>query len=314
MELPKEITDRIHQLEDKYNSMGQSLESYLDGLLLSNYLTYWDYIQVDTLLTLQNPKTDFPDEEIFIMYHQITELYFKLSLWEIKQITEKPDIDAAFMAARLRRINAYFQNLTRSFAIMGEGMEPGQFLRFRLSLMPASGFQSAQYRMIEIASTDLINLVNRDFREQLLDKSIEEQYAYIYWKYGATILDTGKKTLTLRQFERKYEKTLIDWAYQYKENNLLKVYRRLNSGEQQSPELKEEMRSLDMMVNVNWPLVHYKSASHYLGRNATDVPATGGTNWQKYLPPRFQRRVFFPELWTDEELGEWGIRPSVKES
>jgi len=66
--------------------MGQSLDSYLDGLLLSNYLTYWDYIQVDTLLTLQNPKTDFPDEKIFIMYHQITELYFKLSLHEMEQI------------------------------------------------------------------------------------------------------------------------------------------------------------------------------------------------------------------------------------
>ena len=80
MELKKEIVDRINQLEEKYSQMGQSIESYLDGLLLSNYLTYWDYIQVETSLTLQNPKTDFPDEKIFIMYHQITELYFKLSL------------------------------------------------------------------------------------------------------------------------------------------------------------------------------------------------------------------------------------------
>src|SRR6476620_10910822 len=86
MELKKEIIERVNQLEEKYSSMGQSLDSYLDGLLLSNYLTYWDYIQVDTLLTLQNPKTDFPDEKIFIMYHQITELYFKLSLKELEQI------------------------------------------------------------------------------------------------------------------------------------------------------------------------------------------------------------------------------------
>ena len=57
-----------------------------DGLLLSNYLTYWDYTHVETLLTLQNPKTDFPDEVIFIIYHQITELYFKLSLHELEQI------------------------------------------------------------------------------------------------------------------------------------------------------------------------------------------------------------------------------------
>ena len=57
MELKKEIIERVNKLEDKYSTMGQSLDGYLDGLLISNYLTYWDYIQLDTLLTLQNPKT-----------------------------------------------------------------------------------------------------------------------------------------------------------------------------------------------------------------------------------------------------------------
>ena len=87
------IEQKIKLLEEKYAQMGQDLDGYLDGLLLSNYLTYWDYTQVDTLLTLQNPKTDFPDEMIFIMYHQITELYFKLSLHEYSQIANNgPDI------------------------------------------------------------------------------------------------------------------------------------------------------------------------------------------------------------------------------
>ena len=66
--------------------MGQDLSSYLDGLLQSDYLTYWDYIHLDTLLSLQTPKTAFPDEKIFILYHQITELYFRLILNEIEQI------------------------------------------------------------------------------------------------------------------------------------------------------------------------------------------------------------------------------------
>jgi tryptophan 2,3-dioxygenase len=65
-------------LQEKYNAMGQDMTSYLDGLLHADFLTYWDYIHLDTLLSLQSPKTPFPDEEIFIMYHQITELYFKL--------------------------------------------------------------------------------------------------------------------------------------------------------------------------------------------------------------------------------------------
>ena len=61
-----------------------------------------------------------------------------------------------------------------------------------------------------------------------------------------------------------------------------------------------------MNVNVNWPLVHYKSAVRYLQAKEGDVPATGGTNWQKYLPPRFQKRIFYPELWSNEEMENWG--------
>src|SRR6478735_12689106 len=84
--MEKNVEEKVVALQDKYAQMGQDINSYLEGLLLSNYLTYWDYTQVETLLTLQNPKTDFPDELIFIIYHQITELYFKLALHEFEQI------------------------------------------------------------------------------------------------------------------------------------------------------------------------------------------------------------------------------------
>jgi tryptophan 2,3-dioxygenase len=84
--MQEEIKDRLQELEAKYAVMGQDLKSYLDGLLISNVTTYWDYIALDTLKTLQRPKTDFPDELIFIVYHQITELYFKLVLHELHQI------------------------------------------------------------------------------------------------------------------------------------------------------------------------------------------------------------------------------------
>ena len=84
----EKIQSQINKLEEKYKNSGQDLSSYLDGLLYQRYLTYWDYIHLDTLLSIQVPRTHFPDEEIFIMYHQITELYFKLILHEQKQIVE----------------------------------------------------------------------------------------------------------------------------------------------------------------------------------------------------------------------------------
>lgn len=322
MEFTQEILDKVKLLQEKYNLMGQSLDGYLDGLLLANYLTYWDYIQVDTLLTLQNPKTDFPDEEIFIMYHQITELYFKLSLHEMTQIANngkniapnghdlgwKDSLDPEYFATRIIRINRYFESLTKSFEIMVDGMEKEQFLRYRMALLPASGFQSAQYRKIEICATDFINLVDKNMRPDFhgKDTNIEELFQHIYWNKGATELETGKKTLTLNQFEKKYGSEFLALANEYSNKNMWAKYKALSPEDQKNQRLINALKELDINVNINWPLMHYKSAVRYLQQKEGDAPATGGTNWQKYLPPRFQKRIFYPELWTAQEQEEWG--------
>ena len=113
--LDPKLIELLHKLQKKYDVMGQDLSSYLDGLLHSDYLTYWDYIHLDTLLSLQSPKTHFPDEKVFIVYHQITELYFRLILWEIEQIAEKENLESIFFIERLDRIIRYFQQLESSF-------------------------------------------------------------------------------------------------------------------------------------------------------------------------------------------------------
>lgn len=298
------LLEQVKKLQQKYAVMGQDLSSYLDGLLYSDYLTYWDYIHLDTLLSLQNPKTQFPDEKIFIVYHQITELYFNLILWEIEQITFHEALTEKFFQERMVRIITYFQQLENSFSVMIHGMEREQFLKFRMSLLPASGFQSAQYRLIEICSTDTINLVNVQEREALKEYSdIDQQIEKLYWRSGATELASGKKTLTLQQFEEKYLKLFKETGMKYRDRNLWKLFSAKFS---QSELLKKYLREFDQLANVLWPLAHLKSAGHYLQRNPEDIKATGGTNWQKYLPPRFQKIMFFPELWSEQEKDEWG--------
>lgn len=308
MEFDKDVHSLVEQLVAKYTKSGQDIKAYLEGLLHANYLNYWDYIEVDTLLTLQKPRTAVPDEMIFIIYHQITELYFKLTLHEMEQIGSQVEtMSAAFFTERVKRMNAYFRNLTHSFEIMVEGMDHKQFLKYRMSLLPASGFQSAQYRKIEICATDMVNLVDKDYRNKItFASSIYDQFDHIYWKAGATELATGKKTLTLTQFEEKYSRELQDLAHEYATKNLWAVFQSLKSEDKQDAALREQLRQFDVNVNVNWPLQHYKSAVRYLHKNPEDIAATGGTNWQKYLPPRFQKRVFYPELWTDLEKEEWG--------
>lgn len=306
MEITPEIKERLEKLQQKYAAMGQDMASYLDGLLYADYLTYWDYIHLDTLLSLQTPKTPFPDEEIFIMYHQITELYFKLVLHECEQLARNENLDATFFCTRLKRMINYFEALTQSFGIMVEGMEKEQFLQFRMSLLPASGFQSGQYRMIEIYATDFINLVVKDQREVLRNEPAEKQFEQIYWKFGATELSTGKQTLTLKQFEKKYAEGFILLANKVKQSNLWQCYLQLKAKEIDLTEVENLLGRFDVLVNVNWPLAHYKSAVRYLNREPEEIKATGGTNWQKYLPPRFQKRIFYPALWSDLEIEEWG--------
>lgn len=309
MALSKEVVERIEKLQEKYDVTGQDLTAYLDGLLYADYISYWNYIHLDTLLSLQNPRTNFPDEEIFIMYHQITELYFKLSLHEINQIANGNKISGEFFLRRVMRINRYFEALTKSFEVMYKGMEREQFLKFRMSLIPASGFQSAQYRKIEICSTPLFNLVDKEERHRFADDTspdLEEMFRFLYWKRGATEAETGKKTLTLRQFEEKYTDELLDLADEYKNKNIWACYKKLSPAEQEDIKIIKSLKQLDLYVNVEWPLMHLKSAVTYLKRRPLDEKATGGTNWQEYLPPQYQKRIFFPELWTKEERENWG--------
>ncbi len=301
------LIEQIKKLQEKYAVMGQDLSSYLDGLLYSDYLTYWDYIHVDTLLSLQNPKTHFPDENVFITYHQITELYFKLILTEIEQIAHNEDIGEVYFIARLDRIIRYFRQLENSFDIMVEGMEKEQFLKFRMSLLPASGFQSAQYRMIEISSTSMINLVDEGSRDELrTTDDIHQLIEKLYWRSGATELASGKKTLTLQQFEEKYLNAFRELGEKYQHINLLKVYQTRFEHSAQADEIKKRLREFDQLANIKWRLAHLRSAGKYLHKSPDDIKATGGTNWQKYLPPRFQHIMFFPDLWSDEEKKNWG--------
>jgi len=307
MNKDERIESQINKLEEKFKNSGQDLSSYLDGLLYQRYLTYWDYIHLDTLLSIQVPRTHFPDEEIFIMYHQITELYFKLILHEQKQLVDDKSQDLDFFIERANRINNYFKALTSSFSIMINGMQREQFLRYRMSLLPASGFQSVQYRMIEIYATPLKNLVHYPQRGKFSEEnSIEELYEHIYWKKGATDINTGEKTLTLKQFEYRYTPRLIRIANQVKDNTIYHKYLALPKSHRENKTLIEALKNLDLNANVNWPLMHMGSAYRYLSKDKVAVDATGGTNWKAYLPPSFQKIIFFPTLYSENELNTWG--------
>ncbi|MGA1777536.1 MAG: tryptophan 2,3-dioxygenase family protein [Schleiferiaceae bacterium] len=301
------ISGRIKALQEKYAASGQELLDFLDGLLEADYLTYWDYIRLDSLLSLQQPRTSHHDEPIFIMYHQITELYFKLVLHELEPIVAAESTDQEALTEAIRRANRYFGALEHSFGVMVDGMDREQFLRFRMALIPASGFQSGQYRMIELASAKLNDLVHLEKREILASEtSTDTLLENIYWLRGATLEKDGQKTLTLQQFELKYGEEFSKRARKAQGRSISERAAVLHASGSLHEDLVKELRAFDQYVNVLWPLQHYRSAVRYLAKQPADARATGGTNWQKYLPPRFQKRIFFPFLWSPEEQAEWG--------
>src|SRR6476660_9430113 len=102
----------LDALDQKFDAINQKTETHLEGLLWSKPITYWDYIQTDALLNLQTQRSVLPDEMVFIMYHQVNELLFKMILWEIEQIAEREKPETAFFAERMMRISRYFDMLT----------------------------------------------------------------------------------------------------------------------------------------------------------------------------------------------------------
>ncbi len=294
----------IAAINEKYTALGENPNTYLKGLLQAGPINYWDYVEVDTLLSLQKPKTGFKDEEIFIMYHQVTELLLKLVLHEVKQVCANLAPDEAFLLNKLSRINRYTTMLINSFDIMKDGMDYDDYNTFRTALAPASGFQSAQFRFIEIYCTRLENLVNEEGKNRLaVEPSVEEYFEHIYWKDAGLNRRTGEKTLTLRQFEEKYLSQFIALAYQIKGNT---VEDKFNSINNPTEELKQKFREFDRLYNIEWPLVHLNTAKHYLDSKGENKAATGGSEWKKYLHPQFQQRKFFPSLWSEDEKQHWG--------
>ncbi|WP_164998739.1 tryptophan 2,3-dioxygenase family protein [Flavobacterium sp. 140616W15] len=311
------ITDNsesiLKEIDKKYHAINQKTDVQLEGLLWSKPITYWDYIQTDALLNLQIQRTTLPDEMVFIMYHQVNELIFKMILWEIEQISEVENIQTDFFSERLSRITRYFDMLTNSFSIMENGMEVEQYMKFRNTLTPASGFQSAQYRLIEFSSTDVINLTDRRYKESFdSNTDLETSFEHLYWQAAGKDYQTGKKSYLLQEFEKKYKSQFLTQMKEYQTKNIWQKFKQLPEKDQKNPTLVQAMRHYDHTVNITWVMQHLNTAIKYILESGKgNGEATGGSDWQKYMHPKYQRRIFFPELWSPEELANWGNEKEV---
>ena len=125
----------------------------------------------------------------------------------------------------------------------------------------------------------------------------------MYWKDAGLNRKTGEKTLTLRQFEEKYLDKFIALAKKVEGKTL---FEKVEAMPNLTEELLQQLKDFDYFYNVRWPLVHLETAQHYLDSKGENKAATGGSEWKKYLHPKYQQRKFFPNLWSEKEVVNWG--------
>lgn len=267
----------------------------------SKPLTYWDYIRTDELLSLQSPLTDAHDEMQFIIVHQTFELWFKLAIYELRGalvMLEKNDVGRA--ARLLQRAAAILRTSLKGFDPLLTMSQQG-YAEFRDALHPASGFQSSQFRVVEI----LLGI-------ERVSTGAEREQERFYWENA---VQAGN---TFTNFMAKYHEELVQSYQEAKEKNLrramlrvtengtgekgVEAYRHLFINRDRYPELlalAEAGRDLQQAM-LDFRLYHHKVTVFTVGEHSagtSDAHAPDHPSCAAYLLGVIKdRSTIFPEL------------------
>jgi tryptophan 2,3-dioxygenase len=243
-------------------------------------LTYATYLRLDDLLSCQSPLTDQHDELLFVIIHQVYELWFKQILHEAERLQDKLDAgDGAAALGTARRIAKVLKTMVGQMDVL-ETMTPRQFASFRPELGSSSGFQSVQFRYVEAV------LGRRDFGADAADPvlagimarrpvfaSLLRFLAAAGWDVPAEVLAGDPR-----------EPTAPDEEVQAL---LARVYER--QGEE--AEVCETLVDIDEGVQ-EWRYRHVKMVERIIGAKT----GTGGSAGSAYLRSTLFRPAF-PDLW-----------------
>ena len=231
-------------------------------------LSYGSYLKVPELLSLQQRLRKEHDELLFIVAHQVYELWFKVVLFELEAARDEIAGGAVFFARHhLNRVNVIERLLVEQIDVL-ETVSPQDFVAFRSKLAPASGFQSVQFREIEFLS------------------GLKEP------KYVARLEATDEEMARLRK--RLEEPTIADAFHELVQGrgspSLLEIFR-------------DRTRNGDLFDLCEAMLDHDEAFAHWRSRHVLMVErqiggktGTGGSTGAEYLRGTLSKR-FYPELW-----------------
>jgi tryptophan 2,3-dioxygenase len=257
---------------------------------LGGSLSYGDYLQIDLLLSAQKPLTAEHDEMLFIVVHQVSELWMRLMRHELDgvvQCVQRDDLDPSFkMLSRINRVQAQLMTVWDVLSTM----TPFDYSAFRNALGRASGFQSVQYRLIEFVlgnkHADMLQVHQRDpqqhaaLKRALVAPSLYDEVLRLLSRRGYGI----PPELLSRDFSDAYT------PHKQVTGAWLNVYHNAEK-DWDLYELAERLIELDHRFQL-WRFQHMKTVERIIGYK----PGTGGTGGVSYLEKALKLR-FFPELW-----------------
>ncbi|MGH9134045.1 MAG: tryptophan 2,3-dioxygenase [Ilumatobacteraceae bacterium] len=252
-------------------------------------LTYADYLKIDELLALQQPRSDGPehDEMLFIVIHQVYELWFKQVLWELDHAVGLLDADdQATCGHTLNRVLRILKVMVVQMDVL-ETMTPLEFGSFRARLDSASGFQSGQFRELEaLLGTARPDVVDHfPTGSPVRGRLVARLTAPTMWAAFCNHLARRGFDVPARCLVREPgHQTVADDDLQ---QTLLAVYR----DDATTANLCERLVDLDEGIQ-EWRYRHVKMVERTIGTK----PGTGGSQGAAYLHTTLGRPVF-PDLW-----------------
>ncbi|TFB18876.1 tryptophan 2,3-dioxygenase [Filobacillus milosensis] len=253
-------------------------------------MTYGDYLDLDSILNAQHRLSDHHDEMLFIIIHQVSELWMKLTLHEIRAaITSIKDenFDSAFK--QLARVSKIQNQIIQAWDVLAT-MTPAEYLEFRDHLGQASGFQSYQYRMVEFAlgykTPHVLKIYEKD---EALHQQLQEAYE------APGLYDVAIETLAKSDFDIDSSVLQRDLTKTYEANESvekawIEVYRNVDKY-WDLYELAEKLVDIEDWMQ-QWRFRHMKTVERIIGHKK----GTGGSSGVGYLKSVLDH-YFFPELW-----------------
>lgn len=258
---------------------------------LSGRMTYAGYLRLDRLLAAQQPLSDPPhhDEMLFIVQHQVSELWLKLLIHELSAAIEHLRNDRVWqfgkVVARCKRV---LEQLTAQWSVL-ETLTPSEYMEFRSILGPSSGFQSLQYRSVEFLmgnkNAGMLKVFAHDpqgqaaLRDRLEGPALYDEFLRYLSRWGHAVPDA--------HIER-------DWAKPHvSDPRLLPVFERIyedTASHWREYALCEDLVDLETQFQL-WRFRHMRTVMRIIGFKR----GTGGSSGVGFLKQALEL-TFFPEL------------------